>query len=353
MPAVKTQSKFLAKYGNKVGDAVKKVADKETRYGIIDLPPGINGVCRLVSAEFVELPADTKQKRADGKSAAGEYQFKAQAVLVEPKVFEGMHVAGQQVWLFEPFFDTKNKDGSKTTTQMEHIDEILNHMRKLGIDTKGADVSDLEEFAKALTEGKPYFKFSTSAGKATAAYPNPRVWQNWNGIIEDYQPEDASAEETVDNTGGGEADPDVPKEPDTDDTTTGSDDAVDLDELVRMASDNDTDAQERLTQMATEAGASEEDIGNAADWEAVRALIEPATDDGDGVEETVEEFVPVKGNVCNYSPPDPKDKTGKKRLKQANCKIESVNTKAKTADLKNLSSKALYKGVAWGELEAA
>lgn len=353
MPVQKTQSKFLAKYGSKLNEAVKKTADKETRYGIVELPPGIKAVCRLATAEFVELPNDTKMKTTSGGSAAGEYQFRASGVIVSPATHDGINIKGQQVWIFEPVFDTKKGDGT-VVSQMEHVDEVLNHMRKLGIDTKGADASDLENFAAALREGKPYFNFSTSAGKATPQYPNPRVWQNWNGIIEDYHPEDGEqTDDTVDNSGTVDNASDEPDAPDEPVDTTAGDEEPDLDALTEAAMDNDPDAQAKLQELATEAGVSEEDVGNAEDWNAVKELIVAAKGDGDEGEPEAEEFTPVKGNVCKYSPPDPKDKTGKKRLKQADCKIEAVDTKKKTADLKNLTSKALYKGVAWGELEAA
>jgi hypothetical protein len=351
MPAATAKSKLLSKIGPNADAIVKKHANDETKVGgFQNLPVGLKAVCKLMTCKFVELDKDTKIKNSKGQPAVGEFQFRAQAVIVEPEVFDKMKVKGRQVWLFEPVFDTKKGDDT-IFSQEDHIANILNEMRKLGGDeyTKDCGANDLEALAKGLEELKPHFHFSTSLreGRTVAGKKMPDgVWENWNGCagLEDYVGPDGTATGTEDSTGG-ETPPD--DEPPADDTS----DPVDIDAMVAAAESGEDENSEKLKEYAATLGIDGDTIDNADSWDAVKEML---TNGASGSpEDTVQEFEPEKGVPVKYAPPDLKDKTGKKRLKPVDCDVTAVNKTKKTADLKNLSNKALYKNVPWAELEAA
>lgn len=195
------KSKLMAKYGAKLDQAVTKHADAPifTKGGAV--PSGItDGVAQLTECCFKQFEKGTNQKTADGKSAEGEYYFYAMGVVQEDFPNDkDAPTRGLQLRIGNgfgiPVFDTKKGDGT-IISQDERILEIENEMKKLGIAKEsftGGDV--LEDLAAALQEAQPFFKFSTSAGKATEKYPNPRTWENWNGSkgLEDYSPPDADS----------------------------------------------------------------------------------------------------------------------------------------------------------------
>ena len=356
MPAVTTvNNKFLTKYKD-TGKVIKEHANDETKYGggFQPLPPGVDAICQLNEAKFVELPKDTKIKKADGTSAAGEWQWQCQATIVENRngliEWKGQQhdVVVRQVWLFIPYFDTKNSKG--VITQEEHISGdrgIMNEMRKLGGPDYTSDCDSpaaLVALSEGLTKGKPFFNFATSFKEGTkkpdgSMWPDG-VWENWNGNkgLENYQGPDSSAG-TEDNTGG------------TGDNTENhqsSTEEPDLDAMIAAAQSGEDEDSAKLKAFAETHGVSGDDIDAAADWEAVKELIETAMSGG---APAAEEFVPEKDGTCKYAPPDPKDK--KKRLKLADCLVQAVNASKKTATVKAISSKVVYKDVPWAELEAA
>ncbi len=370
MPAQKSENPF-GKYKGQINGAIAEHANDPTDYGPQRLPGGIRGGI----AQVVECKFDV-YKQGDN---AGEPYFRAAAVVLEPRTaMDNGHevdIRGRQTSVMLPCHATKSRDGSKQSTQAENLAKVMNELRKMGADTSEVQTTDdLMELASQVKQAKPYIRFSTSTSAPTPQFPDPRVWENWNGNqgLEDYAPpEDDGAvdDQTGDDDGPqeeaplptpkkapakapppppvkGKAKPAPEPEPEAPD-----EDALleDLDSLAAAAEEDDDDglaARDKLFARATEAGISDEDANNTGTWSELAALIAEAEAGGaEGEEEAEpEEWEPKAGKPCNYSPLDPKTKKPTKQ--PVECLIVSIDAKAKTATLKNLSNqKLVYKGV--------
>lgn len=355
-PQKQTASGLFAKIGK---DKLKKAfnahkADETTFGNMGDPPPGIeNGIAKLVDARFDRYKAGTK--------LAGEYYFYLAGVIVEPKTFTDKlgnttKTEGLRVSFIEPVCDTP--EAKTKTTIDDHIAVVTNEMRKLGVETAELEAEDLETAVAALKESAPFFKFRTWMGEATKEYPNPRVNTNWLGKCD--EPEGASEsgvdDETgavAENSGGGD---DAPSEPVSEAGETGGDDIAALVETaVNGAAPDDEAAQNRLKELALEAGVDQDSIDNAADWQAVADLITAGA--APPAEETPWE--PVKGDIYRYSPIDPKTKKPftdpkTKKAKFIDVEVTAVDKKTSTVSLKDVDTgKVVYKSVKWDALEAA
>lgn len=387
MAMQKAKSGLMAKYGAKLDNAVKKHAADPTDYGSARIPPGItNGVAKLTECTFGQV--------AKGKQNEGEFYFRAVGVVVEPKTVNvggrEVPVEGLQTSIMEMVCDTKTQ-ANKVTTQEEHIENILNEMRKLGAETEGASGSDLEELAAALKEAAPYFRFSTSQGKPTPQYPDPRVWENWYGVkgLEDYSPPDATEGAVEDESEPAEkpsksaskkplkkefnefkeeeeetAEEETTEEETEDEPEENPDDyeSLTIDELLEKAADDDELAQAELTKRAIDTGTPEGQVTKAKTWKAVAEFARKGEEEAE--EETEEEEEPVaeeeeetpwepsKDEIYMFKPVDPKTK--KKAAKGVECEVTAVDKKAKTVTLKNLDNpKLTYAKVKWDDLESA
>ena len=354
MPPQTQKSGLAAKYGAKLDKAVKKHGEDETKYGMTTLPAGINnGIAQLTEAKFDVFKS--------GKYV-GEYYFRATAMILEPEMhtdpWTGMEIPikGLNTSIMINCCDTKN-DAGDVKTQEEYVDVILNEMRKLGMNTKGADGSVLEDLAAQLTEAAPIFRFSTSnTPKPTKAKPNPRIWENWNGQkgLETYVPGEGAP--TTNDESGGTADPDAVADAESaaagDPDSDSGDDVIDLDALLETANETEetaevTAAREKLTELAVAAGHSAKKVNDTANWEEVRELIDNPVE-AEKVPEPAKAKEPKKGGVVKYEIVDGKSK--KKR--KIDCVIEAVNGKNKTVDLKNLEdSKTKYAAVKFSAIE--
>lgn len=370
MPASKSKSGLVAKYGEKLKQAVKKHAADPVDYGNMRLPPGItNGVAKLVGAKFDVYQNGDNQ---------GEYYFRATGVVVSPKEValngSAIPVAGLQTSIIMPCCQTKQRDG-KAVPLEENVGKILNEMRKMGLEIgEDASAEELEEYAEALKEAGPYFHFATSQSAPTVQYPDPRTWENWYGSkgLEDYVPDEGEAvedetgekseesEETETGADGGES-----EDPPTDDGEVEGGEAPgdhELDELVAAAKKKDTDAQEKLSEIAGQVGLEDKEIEDAPNWSVLADLIREKRDADTAQEdepaEEGEAFLPEKGQIFSYKPLDPKtkkpfvDPKTKKARKSVECEVMAVDKKSETITLKNLDDgKSLYKSVKWDQLE--
>lgn len=409
MPMKKTQSKLYAKYG-KTGDAaVKRHATDPTNYSTGRVPPGLtNAVARVIDCGFGVVEA--------GKQNAGEHYFFARASICEPEsiVHNGVvtPVRGLQTSIIEMVCQTKTKAGD-VTTHDEHVESILNTMRTIMGEDYTSDaggIADLEELAEGIKEAQPYVRFSTSQGKVSKEYPDPRTWENWHGGkgLEDYTPPDVAGEKQDDteevneskasSNGKAKTSAKVPaakkvttrieeSEESEDDADPNADydeaeeagkeveddesaEDVDIDDLAKKADKKDKDAIVRLQDLALEAGVSEERINKAKNWKAVAEMMHvlEAAEKGEGREDTEEEqdevveeeeetvaepAAPVKGDNAWYKPLIVKGDKKVRSAKAIECDIAAVDAKAKTVTLKNLDDgKTVYKNVAWDKLES-
>lgn len=145
-------------------------------------------------------------------------------------------------------------------------------------------------------------------------------------------------------------------EEEPDDTESEEEESDGLSELAAKADKGDKKAKKELTAKAVEAGASEEDVENADNWEAVADMIRSASSEGDAEEETEEEeaFKPEKGSVYKLLQPSAKDP--KKKVK-VDIEVLTVSEKNETVTVKNLDSSKTIVGkdkkplpVKWADL---
>src|SRR6266566_7915350 len=196
MPGQKTTSSLAGKLDRFSQYVQEHAGDETTSMGYQGVPPGINnGVARLTVCEFKE--SAKKNNRADGKTGVDCMFFKVMGTVIDPisQPWNGREyqARGTQFMITEDVYDTVTKAGKVTTTK-EHISNVLNIMRLLGVETKGLignpqAGSHLEAICQALTQTRPYFRFSTQAKKdqTTGKETDENPWQRLHGIAEDYE----------------------------------------------------------------------------------------------------------------------------------------------------------------------
>lgn len=296
MPAQVSRSGLAAQLGDSGRKAWNEHKADEVRYGSGgELPPGIErGVARLVECKF------DLYKEGDLK---GKYFFYAAGVAVEPAEHDGQRVAGLRTSIMEPMCETP---GRSRETIDEHLQWVINELKKLGVATEEMDLDDLEPAAEALKAAGPFFHFRTWQGKPTEQYPNPRTNHDWRGAVpDDYQPaeaEPAVSDHTAAANGAAKSSNGVASKaskptpgpsgrpaaakpsPSTSrpaakpgsakaaaEPGTGIGD--DLDAISDAADDGDESAQAQMMTRAVEAGISEEDATNAESWGALADMI--------------------------------------------------------------------------------
>lgn len=355
MPAQTGKTKVLAKVAAELAPALAQGMQEPVKYGMLGPPPGIKGgIAQLVECGFSIAGADKKYP--------GKPMFQAVAVIVAPKsvIYNGAEVLceGLHTRLFRYICDTTGKTPKSTR---ENALWVQNELRKLGGD--GFDASDLEVAAATLEKTKPYFRFSTDKSEAQDRIdPKTKkvikgeegVWENWNGIkgLEGYKApvngqavQDSSAQVQEEAPAGGQPDGQT----------------IDLIALTEAAMADPEGAEAlALGKYAIETvGLDHEAVTNAESWQVVYDMIQAASS-GEGQEEGSEEGGEEGGEETQPEPRLPKkgetwvfltthSKT-KKPIKPK-CEIQSVNLKAKTADIKRLDLKTVVKGVKFDALE--
>ena len=269
--------------------SVKAASKIEVRDGG-QIPGGIqNGVAELKSCYFAT--------HEDGQHK-GKPFFRASGVVVEGDIPGSKRkVEGLTTSIFRPVYDTKTQ-GGKETSEAEHIAWIENEMKKLGADGAGeaSDGDDLEAMAEALSEAQPHFSFTTTQSEPSKEWPNPRVWENWYGFVEDYEP--------------GEEDDEVDEDDDEDE-------------------DEDEEEEDDVEEDDVEEDDVEED--------------DVEEDDVEEDDEEEDEFLPEKKDMYNYKPP--------KAKKAIEVEVTAVFKGKETCNLKSSDTGKAYKGVSWDKLE--
>lgn len=331
------KSGLAGRLGDKGAKAVASHKDDETKLpGGGRLPAGIEqGIARLVDCRFSQYK-EGKQK--------GEYFFLAAGVVVSPSSFTDKDgnvyaIEGERTQIMEPVCETPDKTRKIVD---EHISWILNEMRKLGADTSGLTIENLEATAASIKEAAPHFKFRTWKGEkqTTGQYAGkePLTQEQWRGATDfDGGVVDDVAETQGDGNGPSE----------TGETTLASGEADDLDALGAAADVSPADeaaeaAQVRLHELATEAGVNPDEY---ATWAELAEVLKS----GATVEEPTEPAEPKAAECYFYRPIDPKTK---KPVKKAiECEVTAVFTGKKVVNLKNLDdNKTLYKSVPFDQL---
>lgn len=367
MPPQKAPSKLMQKLGDRARRHVLENADKEAEFGRIDLPPGVKGYAQLKSIEFAEY------KTGDNK---GKYYMRAVGVVVEPEYFRDQNgvetkVGGQQTSIMVPVEETSTKSFE------ENIERAENELKKLGLSAEDIRSynGDIEEMAAALVSAAPYFKFSTSPRKNMQTGQVDGIWENWNGTDPNYTPPDAQ-EGAVNEAPASPPPPPkaAPKTPPaaapkTQTTKPGTKatapkaaptpptpppveyrDDEDVDSLIERANGDDTEAQEKLSEMAVAKGYSEEDVSGAPSWQVIGDWIKGEDGEASSEEPAADESpIPAVGETYYYTPPkDPKNP--KAAVKKHEVDVTAVNEAKQTADLKSLDDpKKSWKAVPWAD----
>lgn len=298
---------LAAKYADKGRKAVAEHRTDETKYSTGgNLPSGIeDGLAQLTKCYFAQYE--------QGDGLKGEYYFRAEGTILEPKVFTDAkgnthRLQGKMTSIMEPLCDTPTR--SRPTTA-DHVAWVLNEMRKLGLPTKDLTFDDLETAAAQLQEAAPLFSFRTwdggkdeivqqngqwyvqKNGKTTAgpfrneaalkaakpyAGKEPMVNQVWNGVVSDQTVPDESSNAVQDDTASSSAPPNDPPE----DTSTAAAGELpdDLDELAEIADGNSDDADaaaKKIVELGNAAGLSDDVIENTENWTAAAELVKKAS----------------------------------------------------------------------------
>ena len=355
MPVQKGQAKgLMAKLGNRVQQAHAKAKDKDTDFGNLgDLPPGINGGV----AQVVDAKIDVVK---EGKKHAGEFYYYIGAVVVTPKTFtddKGVTsiCEGMRTMITGPLHDTPERTGERKTFE-QHWDNMLNELRKLGVDTKTMKPDDIDGVMESLRTIKPLTRFRTWMGKATPAFPTPRVNHEWGGLASDFSGAadqiGAVDDNSTDDTSAADQSNDDQQAADSSDLADGTPaDVEDYEALGAQADSDDDAAQTRILELCAEVGITEAQIKAAPDYAALAALVAEKKGGGDTPAEPEGWKV---GDTCKYAPKDPKDKKGVKRLKKVDCSVLEINGDGTEVTLKNLDdTKIKYKSVSVNEIEPA
>jgi hypothetical protein len=352
MPKQVAKSGLMVKYGAKLDVAVKTHADDPIKIDAFsNLPPNLAGIAQLETCGFAQYKPGTKLE--------GEYYFRASGVIFTPEESpDGQPVKGLHTSIMEPVCDTTNQKG-EVTTQEEHIQNILNHMKKLAADetyTAGASGADLESLAEGLQTAAPFFRYSTSPKKDQQTGAITGSWERWEGAkgLENWTPEESSGVE--DNTPVAEEKPKTkpmpaktvpPKTPPKTVAKAAEEpEEEDLDALAEQAEAGDTEAGNKLKGMAAVFNI---DSDEEESWAIVVEKMRAAESDDDNGEETNgeaedPEVTPEKGQVWSYKSP--------KAKKASDHEVLAVFAAKRTANLKNLSDETVYKSVSWDEMSA-
>lgn len=372
MPAKQTSSKLFSRMGDKARRAFEENKHNEVEYSSFgELPEGIeNGIAQLVDISFKEI--------GEGKKNAGQLMFYAAGVVVSPEehtvadaagTLQTYRTAGLRTQIMEMLCETPESKGRKTFN--EHFAWVMNELGKLGVSMKDMEFDNLEATVEALRGMQPYFKFRTWKGKPTAEYPNPRVNHMWNGLcdapsngqtnaVQDDTSEAPtapvkSAAQTVKPTsttkpanGKAQVKPATPVKAEPEPS-----DDYQLMELVQSADGGDGTAQGQLMEMGRQAGLTDEQMSEAADWSAVLDLINAATSGVGADEEPAEsEWKPQVKEMYRFKPsvkgPGGKAMPGKKEI---DVEVQAVQEAAKTVTLVSMEDrKTKFLNVKWDVL---
>lgn len=188
------------------------------------LPGNISGVAKLARLEFKQYTSDTKQKKADGSSAAGEWFFQGTGIVMTPQTVMTANgevkVAGEQTRpMAIPICAIKTNKG-EVRSEWQQVRRIMDELvllsgnqflfchnndpkqpktitRDLLKQVADALVAESLRRSQAAPNGRGgiFFKFDTTQSKPTLLNPNPMVFENWRGVkgLENWTPPDFAA----------------------------------------------------------------------------------------------------------------------------------------------------------------
>ena len=388
------------------------------------LPPGINnGIAHLRDLKFDEYKTGDKLKGKPcfvAEACAIEPKQHGYRNDVGQMVTE--QVEGTLFWMREPLCDTLDRQGDKARKSLEeHFKYVVDWLITFGWEppknferlspaaieqtmrnamaalvkkskspdspicfhfrtwrpkrtTLAKDETGMWSLYEVDENGRPArkvpgrsYKFENEARmKNPGAGQDPQTQAIWMAVIPGYKLSGGSEQgsEMSDQSGGvTEFSPSVSsngehtEEPNSADSF---DEFADLDSMVEAATNKDSKAEDKLTEMAVKAGYTDEEVRTADSWEEVADMIRNPSQDTSEIDNehtiTEEEFekeiekVPEKGGVVHYRPIAAK--TGKPSKNAVECEITGVSKTKKTVTLLLLKDrKTKYEDVPWDSLE--
>lgn len=320
----KTKTSALAGLGDAGREAVANTKGNETKGAgggdFKPLPPDIRGgIAQVSDCGFADFE----------RSGVKVPYFFARATIKEPQEFAGEVLEGRQTSVMLTMEETDFK------TFQESIDDVLNEMRKLGVDTDSIDLNDfeneLEGLADAIKVAMPYTKFGTKRGKKkTEKYPEGRVYENWYGHCEYDVESNGEVDEGFTDVGSS-ATPkeDAPESPKEESEV----DYVALGEVADAAG-GDSESSKKLIAIAEMYGVDHQEPDS---WADVAELIIATINSG-----AEEVAVPEVGSIYKFKPP------GKR--KAVPCEILSNDVTKAQANIKNSKTDDIYSDIPWDSL---
>lgn len=359
MAAVKQTGTLLSALGANVTEIKKAheaAKDAPISWGMQNLPPGINGgIAELKTVEWNKFKTDAKNVHHRNQPYV---LFRGIAKI--PKEHNGCPVEGLGVMQTIPLCnqpDRKGPTGEPKTVQ-DAWAELLNELKKFGVDTSTTTPNEIEGILAGLQEQKPLFRFSTISytPKPTALRKEPTAMTitNFLGLYEPNGDGAVPGEEPHGEVGS-------PADSDTVDNSAvvnggdpNADGALDdqLLELGVAADGGDEPAIATLTATALAAGWTEEQLIEADSWSEIAAALLSQADDA----AAAAKVEPKKGLVFKYQVIDPKTNEPalnklKKPVAPVQVEITQVDKKNNTVTALNLvDRKTVYKLVPWNSL---
>ena len=380
MPPKKSQAKF------DLNAALASHADDETRQkqDYDDLPAGIRrGTAELRAAEIKFYDVNENLVRS-GK--AGQPYIYMHGTVIEPEYATRVtqhwepspngkggrvvksepvkeKVQGRITKVFMPLCDVIRRNGD-VVPGGDNVDEAMNMLRLLGGDncTKGVHTQQqLERLLAGLKNARPpiRFRFRTWCGSPNEEYKDdPSTNHDWLGSAGVDQPSEDQAPPPLDDdsTDKGDEEGGRSSEDDEEDWQDRLENLTE-EELEELQNSKGDEADNILINLAaTASGKSYEEVDNLDSWEDVVGLIRDWMEDQDDQGAGGEKPPPAKGETYGYR--EINKRTGKPRknrkgelLAPIDCEVLSVNKRAQTVTLLNLTDKKTrYENIPWEEL---
>ncbi len=300
-----------------------------------------------------------------GHKYAGKPFVVFSAIAISPNEHSGKPVKGKRVNQTISLCDTPDrKTNSIPRTQADNWAEMLNELRKLGVETTDIGADDIEGIFEVLQAEQPKFEFSTRGWTPapTAAKPKPdeMTFVQYDGLVEgDWNVNPAAG---TDDSSGSVEETAIPPGKATPTATTSSEEISndgeepDLVALAAMAADDQT-ARDTITAEAEKVGISTEQVAAADSWEQVVEMIVAALEGGDEVpadESAAAAPSHTVGGVFKYKILNTKTK----KKVATDVEILTTDEAAQTATVKRLDDNKTVIGankkalaIKWSELE--
>lgn len=384
MPVQNTKSELLNLLGEEAIQAWDQHKKDDIRFGIINLPSGIQGgIAQLVTVKW-----DKYGMEVQDESLRGKPYVLFRGIALTPQQHKGVKVQGQGVMITNPLCDTPNKKlNGEPGTKGAWVAELMNEFKKLGIDTSNTSIMDIEPIMASLMQRKPFFRFSTrgwTPPKKSPTDPEPTemVFTQYDGVCEaptGVVVPNGFADKTMSpparqlsNTAPSPQPTSIPVEVQYTEPPVEYNDNSDLDSLAVRADNMDQEAIDTLNQNALDKGYTQKQIDAAPSWAGVVDMIRTPAQSTTKVEAPVAKPKPApkaKAPEPVAPPPPPAEPEwepkveevygycptvrGKKADKPVEVEVIAVDLDNKTVTLKNMESpKTKYPNISWDDLES-